>query len=140
MLYIHTVPMLVDVYRLRSKGVRLSSSELRDTTPTRGTICVTREPGGRLGQWARTAYLMSLTSDDVLLRLHQIQLQRWDSTGIIIAGTEREWHRSRCTAEYRQSWYIVFPAGFLLSATLPQRAAAGEALIPSRAGIPTVEA
>lgn len=89
--------------------MRLPLADVRVSAPHRGFISVTREPGGRLGEWARTALLFrSATRDDVLLQLHRLQLQHWDSRGLVIAGIERHWRRKECT-EFWQSWFVVFP-------------------------------
>lgn len=45
---------------------------------------------------------------EVVLQLHQVQLQLWDARGVVLAGTEVHWNRKRSDS-YPQSWFIGFP-------------------------------
>jgi hypothetical protein len=62
-----------------------------------------------MGHWQRTAILLAgPEATDVLLQLHDIQLQRWDARGLVLAGFEVEWNRKQ-RSTYRQSWFVVLP-------------------------------
>ena len=67
-----------------------------------GRIMVTREPGGKLGSWARVAYLE--VAKDHCLSLHRVQIARWDSRGIVFMGFEERWNRKRSDI-YAQAWW-----------------------------------
>lgn len=102
--------MRLSVYLLREKGYRLPPADARASAPYEGFLRVSRAPGGRVGQWARTAMLFANEGgDELLVQLHNVQLQSWDSRGVVIAGTEIHWDRKQRT-DYRQTWFIVFPA------------------------------
>jgi hypothetical protein len=74
--------MRLSVYLLRDKGERIPLERVRATAPHTGYVRVTREPGGRVGPWSRMAMLMSEEAGtEVLLQLHQVQLQQWDAPG-----------------------------------------------------------
>lgn len=116
--------MRVFVYLLRHQGHRVPLDEVRASAPHSGFIRVTREPGGRLGQWSRTALLVPTEdSIDVTIQLHSVQLQAWDVRGVVIAGVERNWYRKQRT-NYRQSWFVVFPGEASVVAKPPRAATA----------------
>lgn len=93
---------------LRDEGRRLSREEALVRPVLRGTIRVTREPGGRLGQWARVAYLEAPGSEGLIL--HNVQLVSWNDRGLVITGVERSWRR-RDRQEFRQSWWCRIDDG-----------------------------
>lgn len=104
--------MLVSVYLLRHKGDRLALEDARAKAPYRGYIRITREPGGRVGHWQRTALLLAApASTEVVLQLHSIEAPvSWDERGLVLAGSEFEWHRKEHRV-FRQSWLIKFDTG-----------------------------
>jgi hypothetical protein len=115
--------MRVSVYLLRDKGARIPREHVRAAAPISGFLRVTREPGGRLGEWSRTAMLMAEDGGTtVLMQLHDVQLQLWDARGVVIAGTEIHWDRKQ-RASYRQSWFVVFPREAEQPAGPPRQAA-----------------
>lgn len=100
--------MRVSVYLMRQKGERLTREAMAASTPAQGYIRVTREPGGRLGQWQRTALLKATPESlDVQLQLHEVQIQSWDHRGVVLAGVEIQWRRGRERDVYRQAWFVV---------------------------------
>jgi hypothetical protein len=103
--------MRVSVFLLRHQGDRIPLDQVRTSTPYEGWIRVSREPGGRVGTWQRGAVLMaSPHGDQVLLQLHDVQLQSWDDRGAVLAGTEITWRRKARSA-YRQAWLVKDPEG-----------------------------
>ena len=94
--------------------------QARPSPPIEGHISITREPGGRLGQWARTAILFerdpsvtSLPGDSSLApvraQLHDARLSGWDESGIVIVGIEREYRR-KDTTEFAGGWFVPLPS------------------------------
>lgn len=115
--------MRLSVYLLRDRGQRIPLARVRASAPYDGYVRVTREPGGRMGQWSRMAMLMAEDcGTEVLLQLHHVQLQLWDSRGVVLTGTEVRWDRKRSDS-YRQSWFIVFPHAADQPAAGPRRVA-----------------
>ena len=110
-LYIYTVmrlPMKVRVFLLRREGHRLPLDEVRASAPHAGYLRVSREPGGRVGQWLRGAALYrQAEAVDPLLQLHRVELHSWDYRGVVLAGYESFWDRKRQT-KYRQSRLVKF--------------------------------
>lgn len=73
-----------------------------------GFVRVTREPGGRLRDWHRTAILFRDEGvSDLVRQLHQVRLEAWTPDGILLTGIEREWRRKSCT-ETPQAWLLSF--------------------------------
>lgn len=100
-LYAHTVHVEVHPQALHADG--------RPPRAHAGVISVTREPGGILGTWHRTALLYRATpAGDVDLQLHRVQIESWDAGGLVIAGLERHWRRKACTEE-PQAWLVRMP-------------------------------
>lgn len=112
--------MLVSVYLLRHKGERLPLEDASTKAPYRGYIRITREPGGRVGRWQRTALLMAApSSTNVIIQLHRVaEPVLWDERGLLLAGSEYEWDRKRQTT-HRQSWLIKFNGGIPASVKQP---------------------
>ena len=48
----------------------------------------------------------------VLAGLRQVQLQRWEARGMVLAGIEKS--IDRCRAGGRQSWFVTFPGALTL--------------------------
>lgn len=121
--------MRVSVYQLREKGLRRPPAEVRASRPIEGFIRVTREPGGRVNQWARTSMLFADAAEQqVLLQLHQVQLQHWDSRGVVLAGIETRWSRKQRT-DYRQSWFVVLKGEDRDSKSYMLRSAVGSLVV-----------
>jgi hypothetical protein len=100
--------MRVSVYLLRRKGERIPLENVRASSPRLGYVRVGRAPGGRVGHWSRSAILVPAEdSTEVLLQLHDVQLQLWNRRGLVISGTEIQWDRKH-SERYRQSWFVVF--------------------------------
>jgi hypothetical protein len=94
--------MLVQVVILRHEGRKLTATEVRTAQVHTGRIMVTREPGGKLGSWARAAYFE--VDKDRCITLHNVQITRWDARGIVLMGFERHWNRKHSRA-FPQSWW-----------------------------------
>jgi len=98
----------VAVYPLRAAGLRRPREEVRTSTPLSGLVCV--DAGGRRpGGLARRATL--LTAGQAIAWLDRVQLQRWDSRGLVLAGIESTGHGRRLDEAW-QSWYVTFPGVF----------------------------
>lgn len=124
--------MRLSVYLLRNKGERIPREEVRAAAPYRGFLRVSREPGGRLGQWSRIAMLMAEEGgSEVVLQLHDVQLQLWDNRGVVIRGTEIHWYRKQSDS-YPQSWFVVFPRMLDQAAGAAQRRGPESMLIAPR--------
>lgn len=94
--------MWVRVVLLRHEGVRRSAEEVRADSGQLGRIQVTREPGARLGQWARVALLD--IGPNLVWALHDVTLTRWTERGLVLAGVERRWSRKSCV-QLPQAWW-----------------------------------
>jgi len=94
--------MLVQVVMLRHEGRKLTAEEVRSAPVHTGRIRVAREPGGKLGSWARAASLD--VGQEQLVSLHHVQLTRWDARGIVLVGVEQHWSRRRSETN-PQSWW-----------------------------------
>ena len=117
--------MLVQVVLLRHQGRKLSASEVEEAVVHRGLIQVGREPGGRLGSWARVAYLDEGLPEQ--MSLHRLQITRWNARGIVLMGIERRWRR-KVAEEFPQSWWCIPIGGWsnvVIDSAVPLRACSG---------------
>lgn len=74
-----------------------------------GFLQVGREPGGKVGEWHRTAMLFrDLEASELRHQLHQVRIQAWTLDGVLLTGIERQWRRKACT-ERPQAWLLTFP-------------------------------
>jgi len=105
--------MFVRVVLLRERGRRLSAEEVRAAQPLQGCITVCKEPARRLplGQWQRVAMLMPhADAVEPLAELYRMRLHHWGRRGLVLSGVEEVWNYRRSASEYRQAWWVQFPA------------------------------
>jgi len=120
--------MQVTVLPLYRRGKPLGAAAC-DAGSMSGFISVTREPGGRLGAWARTALLFRQdpsnpeSSVDLLSQIHDVRLGGWDASGVLLIGIEREYRRKDCST-YPSAWLVPVPGGGLVD-IYPLRHAGG---------------
>lgn len=100
--------MFVTVHALYEGGDLLANEEVLART-RRGHVGITREPGGTLGAWQRTAMLFrDENRDEVAQQLHKAALVDWSRAGILIVGLERNYRRSALSGEFPQAWLLTF--------------------------------
>jgi len=74
-----------------------------------GFVQVGREPGGKVGEWHRTAMLFrDAEASELRHQLHQVRIEAWTLDGVVLTGIDREWRRKACT-ERPQGWLLTFP-------------------------------
>ncbi|WP_157123391.1 hypothetical protein [Pandoraea vervacti] len=103
--------MLVDVFRLRRAGEKLSEADFLVSPPVRGYLCSWSYAGGYRAGTPLRVQAVTLTACGrasgaaLLPPLHNFRVVRFNGGGLILAGDEEVEVRRRHSEVYRQAWF-----------------------------------
>ena len=97
--------MLVDVIRMRDKGLKLSKAQLGECIPTRGDLTVTDRFDAHNAKKISIATLVNNKTEYVLPVLDFVLLTKLRGNAFVLIGIEEVAHRKQ-VCNYPQSWWV----------------------------------